>query len=240
MAIKGKAGSRGRRRSGGAPRPVPVDVTTPLLARRGFWTVVAVVGASALSVALWVAADQSLSSARARELDRKEAVVARAVSGDIEAALADLQWVGEPDLLGLPKAYEGVLDGAIDAAGVASASAGASQLLPALASARAALDAVDVVARVRDRGFGQLFVLRLIQARERILDGLEIYRVSATIAAGAANLTGEAQAAAIASARDLAAQGGAAVNDGYQNLVEAQVMAGTYDGPSQTTANLGG
>lgn len=240
MAIKGKSGSRGRRRSGGAPRAVPVEVRTPLLARRGFWTAAAVVGSAALAVALWVAAGQSISSARARTLDRKEAVVTKAVASDLQTALGDLQWVGEPDLLGLPKAFTQALDAAVDPGSIASASSAGNQLLPLLASARAALDAVDVPTRVRDKGFDELFTLRLIQARQRFIDGLEIYRVAATLAAQAGALTGDAQAAAIASAKDLAAQGAAAVSDAYQNLVEAEVMAGTYKGPAQTPANLGG
>lgn len=240
MAIKGKAGSRGRRRSGGAPRPVPVEVTRPLLARRGFWVGALVIATAALSVGLGIAARESIASARASDLQRREAVVVRALSGEFETALADLQWVGEPDILGLPKAFRDVLDGATDAAGISTATAGAGQFLASLASARASLEAIDVPARVRDKGFGKLFVLRLIQARQRMLDGLELYRVAATITAQSAGLRGDAQLAAISSARDLATQAAAAVSDGYQNLVEAEVMAGTYAGPGQTTANLGG
>ena len=85
---------------------------------------------------------------------------------------------------------------------------------------------------VRDRGFGQLFVLRLIDAKKRMLDALDLYRSAAEIATQTAALDpGLERDTLLGTARSLVAQAAAVFQDGYQRLTDAQAMAGTYNGP---------
>lgn len=231
MAIKGKSRPKGRRAPARPPRPTPVVVRPPLLARRGLWVGLGIAVVALVAVAILISIRDASREAEAADRRAAEARVTTEIDDKVTTALEPLEWRNPPDLLGKPADLAAAIAAATDDASAASAALLADDLLPLLTDARAAIDAIDVTEAVRDRGFGQLFVLRLIQARERILDALDLYRSAAQLTSDASALGNDDRTAILASAAQIAERAKAAFDAGYQSLVEAQVMAGTYGGP---------
>lgn len=159
------------------------------------------------------------------------AAVADGLTASIGSALEPLGLRAAPDLLAAPAAFVEVLTAADDDPGVLRAAAAGEGLLGLLAPAEAALRAIDVPAAVRGKGLDEGFVLDLIQARQRMMDALALYRSAAELAAEAALVEEPSLSVILATARDLAAQAEAGFLEGHDLLVEAQVAAGTYGGP---------
>lgn len=231
MAIKGRSRSRGGKGVARPPRPAPIAVRTPILLRRNFWIGAGVVVGALTAVLVAYGLMRSSREAAAEERRDAQASATRTVTDAVTSALEGLEWRPQPELLGLPSDLATALQGAESTEAIVAAGQLADELLPLLADARTKLDAVDVLAAVRDRGFGQLYVLRMIDARRRLLDGLDLYRSAAEVATQLAVLEGPERDALLATARSLATQAGTVTQDGYQLLTDAQVMAGTYGGP---------
>lgn len=229
MAIGSRRrGSKGR--GTGAPRRAPERSTLPARSLRLRW--MATGGAAVALLGLLVAVVSGELAGTADEADPAvRAEVAETLTSSIESALEPLGLRAAPDLLAAPAAFVDALDAATDDRGVVRAAAAAEGLLGLLTPVEGGIEAVDVPAAVRGRGLGEAFVLDLIQARQRILDALGLYRAAARLAAEAALIEEPSLSVILTTARELAAQAEATFLEGHDLLVEAQVAAGTYDGP---------
>ena len=159
------------------------------------------------------------------------AVVVEDITASVEEALGPLGLAPGPDLLAGPAAFADALAAATDDVGVVRAAAVGEGLLALLGPSRDAIAAIDIPDAVRGKGLDEAFVVDLIQARQRILDALDLYAAAARLASEAALLEAPSLAPILATASDLAAQAESTFLDGHDLLVEAQVAAGTYDGP---------
>lgn len=238
MAIGSRSRRRGSKSGSGAPRSPRREVVAPARGVRLKWMV-----AGALALALPLSAVSIVrASMEADDSDRVAAAradVATTITRRVDAALEPLGQLPAPQLLSVPAGLADALEAARDDASVVRAATIGESSIPLLEDARAALSAVDVPTTVRDRGLSEGFVVTLIDARARMLDGLDLYISAAQLAAEAALLEGSSLEAVLATARSLADQATALFAEGHDLLVEAQIAAGTYSGPMVPAGGLG-
>jgi hypothetical protein len=231
VAIKGKTKSRGAKAVTRGPKPTYVPVKPRLLARRGLWiTVASILGILAVAGIAYGVVEERRGS---REQDLLEARV-QAIGEFGRAVEPVIGTVGEPvppaswssftelhDALDRLEAGEGrpplIADTATDAASVAG-------------TAWSALDGVNAVGIVSDRGLDREFVLYVLNAKTKLVGALKLYEQGAELVVMAAN---EPQAAA----SDALVERAAGVldvartlfDDGYSDYVEAQAAAELFE-----------
>jgi hypothetical protein len=193
------------------------------------WALVGAAGAVLLVAAVAILA--GLGDADDADAGGARAEVAETITGSVETALGPLGLRPAPDLLAAPAAFADALEAATDDAAVVRAAAAGEALLGILGPARDAIAAVDVPAAVRGRGLDEAFVVDLIDARQRMLDALDLYRSAARLAVEAALIEEPSLSAILGTARDLTVQAEVLFLEGHDLLIQAQVAAGIYDGP---------
>lgn len=231
MAIGGRRRGGRRAASSGAPRTRVTDRTSGDRAVRRRAFALGALAAAAVAVVLALAVVGAADAADGGGSDADRAEVADEVTAAVETALEPLGLRAAPDLLAAPAAFADALDAASDDTGVVRAAAAGEALLGLLASAREGIAAIDVPGSVRGRGLDAGFVVDLIQARQRMLDALDLYAAAARLAGEAAVIEEPSLTPILATSRDLVAQAAATFLEGHDLLVEAQVAAGTYGGP---------
>jgi len=229
MAIKGKSRSRGARGVASGPKPTYVPVKTPLLRRRGFWIPVAVVLGVAAIAGLWYGFANEAREERERELQER---MSRAISRYRAEVEPPLTTVGEPVP---PASFDAfpVLGTTLDAIergrDLEGSLTSAESVRDVAASAAVALEGIDVTAIVTDQGFDQLFVVRLLDSRDGMAEGLRLYEQAADLAALAAEAPEEGRDDLVSSARGVLEVAERVFADGYSGYVEAQAMASVLD-----------
>lgn len=229
MAIKGKSKPKGGAKPvTRGPRPTYVPVRTPLLQRRSFWftVIAAVVVTSALGI--WYGIAQQRESDREREL---EASLRRTVTDYQEQIEPILLTVGTP----IPSGYdtfpefEDALNTFIDGQGKpADLRASAEATAQAAGTAAENLEAIEAAALVAGKGFDAEIALYVINSRSRMAQALRAYENAALLASDAA-AAGDEQGIGLAKrAKEQAALARDIFADGYQDYIEVQVRAGTY------------
>lgn len=228
MAIKGKSRSRGAKAVTRGPKPVYVPVKTPLLRRRGFWIGVATIVGLAAIAGVWYGIAKQLSDDRARELQERLTAAMTEYRRLVEPIL---QPVGQPlpptafqpfpDLSSTLDRIEAGrrLDETADAVDAITDSAtGASEAL-------AEVDANQIIA---DRGFDQLFIVYVLDSREGMTRGLQLYAQAASLASLAVGTEGADRDDLVAAAREAFDTATVVFASGYSDYVEAQSIAGVF------------
>lgn len=229
MAIKGKSKPKGGAKPvTRGPRPTYVPVRTPLLQRRWFWFTVIAVVVVASALGIWYGIAQQRESDREREL---EASLRRTVTDYQEQIEPILLTVGTP----IPSGYdtfpefEDALNTFIDGQGKpADLQASAEATAQAAGTAAENLEAIEAAALVAGKGFDAEVALFVINSQSRMAQALRAYENAALLAADAA-AAGDEQGIALARrAKEQVALARDIFADGYQDYIEVQVRAGTY------------
>lgn len=245
MAIKGKRKPKSKPVAR-APRRAPVPVKTPLPQRRWVQVTAAfLVGLFAMSLFVWVT--------NGLRQNRADAAAAASASAEADAATKKLKaataWQTAADgaIVQVGTANQGVpptvfleMSAAIDTMDKKGAApAGAEQTFAdAQANAKKAIDTLDgfdLLKTIRDKGFNELEAAAFMNSKERMMEGLQLYRQAAEVAAQAAAASDPAQAAQLAAVaadlRDTAAQVFNAGWTEYQAALRAGGVPNIPEGP---------
>ncbi|HEX5951091.1 MAG TPA: hypothetical protein VFZ96_08815 [Actinomycetota bacterium] len=229
MAIKGKSKAKGGAKPvTRGPRPTYVPVRRPLLQRRSFWYPVIAVVVVASALGIWYGIAQERDAEREREL---EASLRRTVTDYQEQVDPVLLTVGTP----IPSGYdtfpefEDALNTFIDGQGKsADLRSSADATAQAAGTAAEDLEAIEASTLVAGKGFDAAVALFVINSQSRMAQGLRAYENAALLASDAA-AAGDDQGVGLARrAKEQVALAKDIFADGYQDYIEVQVRAGTY------------
>jgi hypothetical protein len=230
MAIKGKSKPKGGAKPvTRGPRPTYVPVRTPLLQRRSFWFTVIAVVVVASALGIWYGIAKQRESEREAEL---EASLRTAVTDYQDQVDPILLTVGTPVPSGYDTfpAFEDGLNGFIDGQSKAAALEEVANAT-ADSAARAAedLEAIGAAQLVAGKGFEAEVALFVINSQSRMAQGLRAYEQAALLASDAAAAAGEQAVDLAKRAKEVAAVARDVFADGYQDYVEIQIQAGTFE-----------
>lgn len=245
MAIKGKRKPKSKP-AARAPKRAPVQVAQPWPQRRWVQVTAAfLAGLFAMSLVVWITnglrqnradADAAASASAQADAAAKKLQAATAWQTAAEGAFA---LVGTPNQ-GLPPTIFADLSGAIDTmSSKGTVPEGADQTFAdARANAKKALDqltAFDLVATIRNQGFDELQAAAFTNSKERMIEGLQLYRQAAEVAALAASATDPAEVERLTKvAADLRDTAALVFNAGwaeYQSALRAGGVANIPEGP---------
>jgi hypothetical protein len=230
MAIKGKSRPKG----GGkpvtrGPKPTYVPVKKPLLARRGLWIGVVSVVVVASIAGIWYGIARQRSKDREAALAQKLRVAATKYQGQIEPILQPIGQTQAPTGFVAFADFSDALKAFADGSGNADAlTTAASSAADQAKTAGAALGKVDAVAIVSGKGFDENFVLYLVNSKERMAEGLDLYRTAALLAQDAASATAQDAQELAARAKDVLGTAQKVFGEGYQDYIQARLKAGTF------------
>ncbi len=245
MAIKGKRKPKSKPVAR-APRRAPVQPATPFVQRR--WVQIAagvVVGAFAMMVFVWVTnglrqnqADAAAAASAAAQADKAATKLAAATAWQTAAdgAIAQVGTLNQ----GVPPTVFTEMSAALDSMDAkGSVPDGAEATFgTATSNAKKAIDAIDgfdLVATIRDQGFDELATAAFTNSKERLLEGLQLYRQAGEVAALAAGSADPAEIARLTRVavdlRDTAAQVFNAGWQEYQSALRAGGVANIPQGP---------
>lgn len=228
MAIKGKSKPRGGAKPvTRGPRPTYVPVRTPLLQRRSFWFTVIAVVVVASALGIWYGIAQQRESDREREL---EASLRRTVTDYQEQIEPILLTVGTP----IPSGYdtfpefEDALNTFIDGQGKpADLQVSAEATAQAAGTAAENLEAIEAAALVAGK-FDAEVALFVINSQSRMAQALRAFENAALLASDAVAVGDERGVGLAKRAKEQVALARDIFADGYQDYIEVQVRAGTY------------
>jgi hypothetical protein len=202
-------------------------------------------GLLAMALVVWITnglrqnradADAAASASAQADAAAKKLQAATAWQTAAEGAFA---LVGTPNQ-GLPPTIFADLSGAIDTmSSKGTVPEGADQTFAdAQANAKKALDqltAFDLVATIRNQGFDELQAAAFTNSKERMIEGLQLYRQAAEVAALAATATDPAEIERLTKvAADLRDTAALVFNAGwaeYQSALRAGGVANIPEGP---------
>ncbi len=237
MAIKGKSKTRAKKAVTRGPKPAYVEPSKPLLARRGLQVGLAAVVVAIAALGLWYGFSKQHQKDEARAKRR----AAAALQGREQDAFRKYGSVVEPALSGVgqpnpPTAFTflpdlaNTLDGlrkgdvsARDALQVAKAAAEVAK------SASKAIDGVDLVEVIRDKGFSLDLVNYLLNSQTRMVEGLDLSEQVALTLQEAAQSNGAEREALLASAAGVWPTAKKVFDEGYSDYIQAETMVGLFN-----------
>jgi hypothetical protein len=240
VAIKGKSRSRGAKTVARGPKPAYVPVTRPLLRRRGFWIGTAIVlGVLAVAgIAYGIVAERNAD--RDRELTQRKAAAVREYGGQLDGVLSGIGQQVPPAsyrvFQDLGTTIDGLRSGDVSPADAASAAKGVADQAQ---SAHDTIDGIDALAIVSDKGFDQTFVLYVLDSKDGLVSSLELYRQAALLTRLAAT-NEDVRSQALDRAKGILAVAESTFATAYQDYVEAQASAGTFQPVVPGTAGATG
>jgi hypothetical protein len=244
MAIKGKSKGRTAKAVTRGPKPVYQPVKTPLLAKRGFWLVIATILGAAVVVGLVVGFIAERNSSEQDELEQRMQAAVSAYQGELEPILTT---VGQPRA---PSGFDAFAD---LGAAVASLEAETPQepadpqalmqtAADSVASAKGALEAletIDETSLIRGKGFSEEFVLYVINSKGNLARAMVLYREAARLLELTADADGAQRQELAHRTRGVLNSADEIFARGYAEYVQAQTKAGVF-APSALPAPTGG
>ena len=234
MAIKGKSKPRGRKSVTPGPRPAYVPVKRRWWQKGGFWIGVLVVLVAGSAAGIWYGVAKEIGNNR-READRK------ALATRMRDAVGQYQGLVEPIIspLGqtvapagfdiLPQLSTTISDLEKGAVSAKDAGSAANTISEQAKTAYQALDKVDVVKLVQDKGFNQSFVVFLLDSKSKMVTGIKLFEHAAQQLVLATGLAGTDREQLIADAKGLAQIATDTFTDGYTDYVQVQAAAGVLN-----------
>lgn len=238
MAIKGKNRSRSARSVARGPKPAYVPVKRPLLRRRGVWIGAAVVLGIAAVVGLVYGFMKEREAQRASEERQAMAGAMRQYSGSLDGVLAS---VGQPEPPTGFRAFPdlaGAIEGLRGDANPRDAASTAEGVADGAATSLEAVDAIDAIELVGNKGFEADFVLHVLNSRQDVASALRLYRESALLVQLAAETPGAERADLLERAAGVLEVADATLARGYASYIEAQERAGTFRPPVPSAPGL--
>jgi len=238
MAIKGRSKPRARRAVTPGPRPTYVPVKKPLLARRGFQIGTLVVIFVVAVGGIWYGLAKERAQQRHADFERALRLAVTRYVGQVQHIL---DGVGQPTAGGysvlptLKTDIDGLTKGTVKAA---TAVKDAATLVTQAKTAADAIDAIDVTALITNKGFGQTFAGYMVNSKASFGYALKLYEQSANLLQMAAGARGDLRTQLLASAKSLLDEANGLFGEGYNDYVNAQVIAKIYH-PSQAVPPLG-
>src|SRR5205085_5134070 len=102
--------------------------------------------------------------------------------------------------------------------------------------AASAIDAIDTVKLLRDKGFDATLVTTVQSAQSQMVNGLKLYETIDDTLAKAAQATGSARSDLLGVASQLAPTAKGIFDEGYGDYVNAQIIGQVYSPPGQPGA----
>jgi hypothetical protein len=251
MAIKGKRKPKSKP-APRAPRRAPVQVEPPWPQRRWVQVTAAfVVGLLAMSLFVWITnglrqnradADAAASASAQADAAAKKLKAATAWQTAADGALGQVGTLNQ----GLPPTIFVDMSATIDALDKQqTVPPGADQTFAdAQANAKkaiAAIDGFDLAGTIRNKGFNELQAAAFTNSKERMLEGLQLYRQAAEVAGLAAGATDPAETARLAKvAVDLRDSAALVFNAGWQEYQSALRAGGVPNIPAGPISGLPG
>ncbi|MBI2237858.1 MAG: hypothetical protein HYU54_04945 [Actinobacteria bacterium] len=225
MAIKGKSKARAKRAVTRGPKPAYVPVKKPLLARRGLQIGLAVVVVLGSAAGIWYGVAKERSGKRAEELAARERDAVSEYQVGLDPALNGVGEVVPPTGFRLTPDLEATIT-SFENGDVSAREAGktANQVAEAAKTASKAVEAIDVLGLVQDKGFGFNVVNHLLSSKSQIVYGLELHEQAALILAQATEVTGDQRDRLLARATGVAQIATKLFNEGYSSYVDAQII----------------
>ncbi len=242
MAIKGKSRPKG----GGkpvtrGPKPSYTPVRQPLLGRRSFWIGTAVVGGVLAVAGLWYGLARERTNAREQDLKDALRTAGSAYQSKVDPILAPVGQAQPPSGFLVFTAFSDAMGAFKNGKGDPGAlSAAAADAAGRAKKAADALDKVDAVAIVRDKGLDKDFVLYVINSKARMVEGLRLYHLAASLAQDAMKASGAEQEELLARAQDALDLAGTVFGEGYDDYVQARLQAGVFQPTVPTGIGAGG
>lgn len=231
MAIKGKSKPRGRKAVTPGPRPAYVPVKRRWWQRGGFWIglLVVLVAASVAGIGYGVAKEitDNRKEANRKALDtrRRETVVQ--YQSQVQPIISPLGQTQPPTGFKVFPQLSTTMTGfqkksvsAKDARSTVEAIGKQAE------SAYQALDKVDVLKLVQNKGFTEGFVVFMLDSKSKMVTALKVFANAAYLMERATQLQGATQEQLVAQAKDLTQIATDTFNDGYTDYVQVQAVAG--------------
>ncbi|MBI2237168.1 MAG: hypothetical protein HYU54_01400 [Actinobacteria bacterium] len=225
MAIKGKSKARAKKAVTRGPKPAYVPVKKPLLARRGLQIGLAIMIVLGSAAGIWYGVAKERSGKRAEELAARERDAVSKYQIGLDPVLNGVGEAVPPTGFKLTPDLEGTIteleNGDVSAREVGKT---ANQVAEDAKTASKAVEDIDVLALVQDKGFGFKLPTLLLTSKSRIVDGLELYEQAALILVQATEASGDQRDRLLARATGVAQIAAKLFNEGYSWYVEAQIM----------------
>jgi hypothetical protein len=233
MAIKGKSKGRSARAVTKGPKPVYQPVKRPVLARGGFWLVVAGVFGTLLVGALVGGFLLERDAGRQDALEERMRTAASEYQGDIDPILSTIGqpqppsgYVAFTDLTQAVTALENeTKDQPADSRALKTT---ANDAVASAKTAVQALEQIDETAILQHKGFSEAFVLYVINSKGNFARAVSLYRETARLVALAADAVGPEREALAGSARGVLAAATEIFTRGYAEYVEVQTQANVF------------
>jgi hypothetical protein len=239
MAIKGKSKARSRRTVTPGPKPVYVVPKKRLLARRGFQIGVLAVLLIGAAAGITYGLAHERTQQRAKELAQREQDTIGSYKTQITSAL------GTPGL-GQANQTSGfdVIPSAIALLGQLDPSKApprdalktAQDAEKATKTAAAAIDAIDTIKLLRDKGFDPTLVNVVQDSQTGMVNGLKLYEQIANAIALAVKANGTERKDLIKVATNLIPTAKGIFDSGYLDFTQAQIVAHVFAPPTQPGA----
>lgn len=234
MTIKGKSKPRGRKAVTPGPRPAYVPVKRHWWQRGGFWIGVLVVLVAASATGIWygfareMTNNRNAANRKALATRMRETVVQ--YQGSVETIVSPLGQAVQPTGFNVfPTLSTTIGDFGKGAVSAKDARSTVTAIAKQAETAYQALDKVDVVKLVQDKGFNQGFVVFMLDSKSKMVTALKVFAQAAQLMESATQLQGAAQEQLVAQAKDLTQIATDAFNDGYADYVEVQAVAGVLN-----------
>ena len=233
MAIKGKSKGRSARSVTRGPKPVYQPVKKPLLAKRGFWLVVAGILGVAIVVGVVVGLIIERNASAQNDLETRMRSTMSQYQGDVEAILSQIGQAQPPSgyavFSDFTKAVTDLQNGTSGAQGdTSSLSQTAGDTADKARSALKAFQQIDENALIRDKGFSRDFVLYVFNSKENFVRAMELYERAGDALRLAAQAGGRQRDELVALAAGITGVANRTFTRAYSDYVEAQTEAGIF------------
>jgi hypothetical protein len=241
MAIKGKSKPRGRKAVTPGPRPTYVPVKRRWWQKGGFWIGLLVVLVAASVAGIGYGVMREITNNR-READR------RALDARRRTAVTRYQAQVEPIIRPLGKAqpptgFSVFPELSTTVSGFRKGSTSAEEARATVENigeqaegAYRALDKVDVLELVQDKGFSESFVMFMLDSKSKMVTALKVFAQAAHLMRNAIGLGGTIQERLVGQAEELTKVATDTFNDGYADYVQVRAVAGVLKPTAPTGA----
>jgi predicted negative regulator of RcsB-dependent stress response len=230
MTIKGKSKPRGRKAVTPGPRPAYVPVKRHWWQRGGFWIGVLVVLVAASAAGIWYGFAREMTNnrnaANRKALQTRMRETVTQYQGSVDTIVNPLGQAVQPTGFNVfPTLSTTISDfekGAVSAKDARSTVTGIAKQAE---TAYQALDKVDVLGLVQDKGFNEGFVVFMLDSKSKMVTALKVFAHAAQLMESGTELHGAAQDQLVAQAKDLTQIATDTFNDGYTDYIQVQAAA---------------
>jgi hypothetical protein len=236
MAIKGKSKGGSARSVTRGPKPVYTPVKKPLLAKRGFWLVVAGILGVAIVAGLVVGFIAQRNASAQDDLEARMRSTMGQYQGDVESILSQIGQANPPSGYTvftdfITAVTESRNDTPGDQTDASALKQTAGDTVDKAKSALQAFQEIDEGALIQNKDFKREFVLYIINSKGNFVRAMQLYREAGELLTLAAEAEGSERDELVARAAAVTSIANEVFGRAYADYVEAQSLAGTFAAP---------